>query len=267
MRKQKGLNLVWGLDYKRIMRNVWYVILMFFCLGCGPDSAFDCLQNAGTIVEEEVEVDEFKHIIVFKRIQLIVQKGDEQKVVIQTGKNLLNEINVRVEDSILKLSDYNSCNFSRDYDITKIFVTTPDIRQIRNSSGLTVESRGILTFDELALVSEDRFNEDGFHKDGDFRLTLDVNSLNVDANGLSKFYLDGNVRSAFFGLYDSDVRVEAANLEVLDVGFIHRSTNKLIVNPIERLRGQIRGLGDVISVNRPPIVEVEELYTGTLIFQ
>ncbi len=249
------------------MRKLLYILIFALFSGCGADSAFDCLQNAGPIIEEEIEVDVFKQIIVFKRIQLIVQTGDTQKVVVQTGENLFNEINVRVEDSILKLSDYNSCNFSRDYDITKVFVTSPDIRLIRNSSGLTVESRGILTFDKLALLSEDRFAEDVFHKDGDFRLSLNVNSLNIDANGLSKFYLDGKVRSAFFGLYDSDVRVEAANLEILDLGFIHRSTNKMIVNPILSLRGQIRGLGDVISVNRPPIVEVEEFYTGTLIFQ
>jgi len=239
--------------------------MMFW--NCGPDSAFDCIQNSGAIVQEEVEVDVFSKIIVFKRIQLIVIDGETQKVVVETGENLFNEINVRVEDSILKLSDYNSCNFVRDYGITKVYVTSPNINRIRNSSGLTVESRGTLSYDKLALLSEDRFNEDGFYKNGDFRLTLDLGSLNVDANGLSKFYLDGKVRSAFFGLYDSDVRVEAANLEVLDVGFIHRSTNKLIVNPILSLKGQIRGLGDVISVNRPPIVEVEEFYTGTLIFQ
>ena len=41
----------------------------------------------------------------------------------------------------------------------------------------------------------------------------------------------------------------------------------MIINPIESLRGSIRGTGDVISVNRPPIVEVEEYYTGQLLFE
>ena len=36
---------------------------------------------------------------------------------------------------------------------------------------------------------------------------------------------------------------------------------------IERIRGEIRGTGDIISLNRPAIIEVEEIYTGRLIFQ
>ena len=36
----------------------------------------------------------------------------------------------------------------------------------------------------------------------------------------------------------------------------------MIVNPQQSISGQIRGTGDVISINEPPIVEVERLYTG-----
>ena len=41
----------------------------------------------------------------------------------------------------------------------------------------------------------------------------------------------------------------------------------MIVNPQASIKGSIFGTGDVISVNRPPVVEVEELYTGRLIFE
>jgi hypothetical protein len=41
----------------------------------------------------------------------------------------------------------------------------------------------------------------------------------------------------------------------------------MIVNPQQSLTGLLRGTGDLISVNHPPIVDVEQLYTGHLIFQ
>jgi len=61
--------------------------------------------------------------------------------------------------------------------------------------------------------------------------------------------------------------LEAENLRVNEVRIFQRSANIMIINPVESLRGSIRGTGDVISVNRPPIVEVEEYYTGQLLFE
>jgi hypothetical protein len=179
----------------------------------------------------------------------------------------MSEIQLEVIDSVLTISDRNSCNWVRDYGITKVYITSPNIKQIRNSSGLTVKSEGVLRFPFLDLVSEDRVIEDVYHVDGDFDLDLDVGWLNINANGLSKFYLRGKTWGGFFGLYDGDVRVEAADLEIQQLNFYHRSTNKMIVNPQQSIRGKIWGLGNVISKNRPPIVEVEELYTGRLIFE
>jgi hypothetical protein len=53
---------------------------------------------------------------------------------------------------------------------------------------------------------------------------------------------------------------------VKNLSVFHRGSNKMIVYPIDRLGGEILNSGDVVSKNRPPIVEVEELYTGRLIF-
>jgi hypothetical protein len=39
------------------------------------------------------------------------------------------------------------------------------------------------------------------------------------------------------------------------------------VNPQNKIAGEIRGTGDVIAVNEPPVVEVEQFFTGQLIFQ
>jgi len=76
-----------------------------------------------------------------------------------------------------------------------------------------------------------------------------------------------NCKKASIGFEDEVPRFEGQNLIINDLRILQRSANVMIVNPQERLRGEIRGTGDVISVNRPPIVEVEEFFTGRLIFQ
>ena len=251
------------------MRLLGIFLLVILFSGCNSENAWDCFQSTGDIVEQEYDLDAFKKIIVWDRVHLYVSDGPEQKVVVQTGSNLLNEIRVRVEDSILKVSDRNSCNYTRGYDVTKVFVTyNRDSLEIRNSSGLPVDGIGPIRFKKLVLVSEDRSQEDAFHIDGDFRFNnLDVVQLGVEANGLSKFYLKGKTNTAHIGFFNGDCRFEGAELEANYVYLFHRSTNDMIINPKFLIQGTITSLGDVISVNHPAQVNVEELYTGKLIFE
>ena len=148
-----------------------------------------------------------------------------------------------------------------------MFVTSPNITEIRNSSGQTIESDGVLGWESLTLISEDGDNEDEFHIDGDFRLELDVDELTIGSTGISNYFLSGKARFANIGLFDGDGRVEAGDLEIKELELFHRGTQRMIVRPINSIRGEIRGLGDVIAKNRPPFVNVETFFTGALIFE
>ncbi len=249
------------------MKKILFLITLITFLGCDSDKGLNCFQAAGDIIQEEFTVDTFSSIIVWERTQLIIEQGETQKVVVETGENLLNDIEVQVKDGALNLRNNNGCNVVRDYGLTKVYVTTPNIDSIRNSSGLPVESIGTLSFPTLALISEDFEEEDAFHIDGDFKLDLQVENLDIVANGLSNFYLSGTADTATFSLFAGDGRIEAENLLVGELTIFHRGTQDMIVNPQEAIRGKIVSLGNVIAKNRPPIVEVEELYRGRLIFE
>lgn len=243
---------------------IFSLVLMF---GCDSDKALDCIQAAGDIVQTEISVAPFSEIIVFERTQLFIQQGDEQKVVVESGENLLNDIELKVTSNTLSIKNKNSCNLVRDYGLTKVYITSPNISEIRSSTGLSIESIGVLRFQELRLISEDQYNEDEYHTDGDFIMNLEVDKLQVIANGLSHFFLSGSATNAFFGLYSGDCKIEAASLLVQKLDLYHRSTNDMVVNPQQYIKGEIVSLGNVISKNRPPTVEVEEMYRGELIFE
>ena len=242
-------------------------VVLFLFSGCDSENGWDCTQKAGDIVETEFTVQPFTEILVWERIKLFVKQGEEQKVVVQTGENLMSDVEVTVTNGKLEIHNNNSCNFVRDYGLTKVYVTSPNISEIRSSTGLPVESIGVLRFPSLSLASEDQMNEDNYHIDGDFKLDLEVESLNIVANGLSKFYLSGSANNANFGLYAGDCRIFAENLIVQNLTVYHRSTGEMVVNPQQSIKGKIVSLGNVISKTRPPIVEVQELYRGRLIFE
>jgi hypothetical protein len=173
------------------MKKLVSIILVIILFSCNSENAPDCFQNAGAIIEKEFDVDSFAKITVFPRVELIVIYGPTQKVILQTGEYLINDIEVNLEDGRLNIYNNNACNFTRDYGITKVFVTSPNLTEIRNASQLKVRSESVLTYDSLSLFSED-FNQEGeINTNGNFQLEVDCNTLEVFVNNLSSVLLSG----------------------------------------------------------------------------
>src|SRR5690606_17232272 len=133
---------------------------------------------------------------------------------------------------------------------------------IRNSSNFTVRSNGILYYQELNLLSENFGNEDVYSAIGDFNLQVNCEVMRLTFNNLSTAFISGNVTDLVVGFYSGDSRFEGANLIAQNIQIYHRSSNDMILNPQLSLTGEIRSTGDVISLNQPAVVEVEEFYTG-----
>ncbi|WP_291866058.1 head GIN domain-containing protein [Maribacter sp.] len=243
-----------------------FFLLLVLNLACTSTSAPDCFQAAGDISREEVTLADFNKITVFENIELILKEG-EQKVEIETGEFLREEVTAVVEDGRLVLRDENDCNFVRDYGVTKIYVTAPNIKEIRSSTSWPIRSEGILSYNSLTLLSESYGEPEAETTDGEFILTLNANSISVVVNGNSYFKLSGSTKNLNVMIAAGDSRIETENLMAKSIIFNHRGSNDLLIHPEETLTGVLRGTGDVRSFNKPPSVSVETLYTGKLIFE
>ena len=250
------------------MKRILYLFLLVSLItSCNKEDAPDCFQTAGDIVQNEVAVPEFEELIVYGRIKLYIEQGEEHKVVIESGENLINEVTAEVENGRLSLRNGNDCNFFRDYELTTVYVTVPKLTWLQNAGNRTIESVGELHFPEIWLRSFNQEKDSEIYTNGDFRMKLISENIRITTDGYSNFFLSGEV--GYFDVYiaDDDSRVEAAELVAQTVEIQHRGTNKIIVNPQQVLKGEIRSTGDVISVFRPATVDVETFYTGKLIFQ
>ncbi|MGB8703870.1 MAG: head GIN domain-containing protein [Gillisia sp.] len=243
------------------------VFIAVLATGCAPNQLSGCLKGTGDIVQEEVDVAPFHEIIVYERVKLFIQQGPEQKVVIETGKNLRKDVYVDVKDGRLSIHNDNSCNLFRDYEVTKVYVTLPDLTWLQNSSGYAIESIGVLKFDNLWLRSFNQEMDPKIHTDGDFKLNLNVHDLRITNDNYSNYFLSGKADhvNAFFA--SGDGRLEGRNFIVQKYDIFHRGTNKLIVNPQQSFNAELRSTGDVIVVHRPPQVQYKEYYTGRVIFE
>ena len=243
------IGLGWGNVATIVARCGMFLAIVITLVNCNSENAPDCFQNAGDIIRETVEVPNFTAITVYENVEMTLRQGSPLKVEVETGENLRNEVEVEVVDGRLLVRDTNDCNFTRKYGLTKVFVTAPEITEIRSSTGLDILSDGVLSYPSLTLISESFNDPDAGYTSGEFNLELDTQGLTIVSNGIS-FYS----------------RLEAEALIAENISFNHRGSNDMRLSPQESLKGTLRGTGDVVSFNRPAVVEVEQLYKGELIF-
>lgn len=227
----------------------------------------DCIESSGETVVKEIEVQTFSRIKVYRGIQVIIKEGIAYKVEIQAGENFIDNIEVKQNGNQLIFKDNTSCNWVRDYGQTKIFVTTPTLTEIYSKTDRDISSDGILTFPELNILSldKDADGESGAGT-GDFHIQVQNNTLSIQNNNVSRFYLSGTTDLAYYNFYFGDGRLEAQNLIAQQIHVFHRGSNDMVVTPIQSIEGVLNSTGDLRLTTMPPIVNIQELYHGRVIY-
>ncbi len=247
----------------KLTHTLLIFLLIQICISCSNDGAPDCFKNAGATVVYEVPVATFTAINISEGIELIIAEGEERKVIIETGENLKAEISAEVVGNELYLKNSTGCNWVRDYSTTKVYVTTPVLTKIYSASQFAVKSEGVLSFPELMLQSG-LFGET---TSGTFELQVDCESLIIEDNQSSHYHISGTVNNLKISFYAGDARFEGSGLLANKVNIFHRSSNDIIVNPQQEVQGTLYSTGNLVLKNQPPVVDVERLYTGQVLYQ
>ena len=88
------------------MKTLVYLVIIVLLFSCNSENAGDCFQTVGSILQEEIALDTFDKILVNRDVELIVKEGNTQKVIIETGKNLWNDVEAIVVDELTWLLKY-----------------------------------------------------------------------------------------------------------------------------------------------------------------
>jgi hypothetical protein len=141
------------------------------------------------------------------------------------------------------------------------------LEEVYSKTDRNISSNGVLTFPYISFVAMDKDGdgESGVGT-GDFILNVNNGYLNIANNNVSRFYLSGQTNTANFNFYFGDGRIEAQNLTAQNIIVYHRGSNDMVVNPIQSISGTMNSTGNIILKNVPPIVQVEELYQGRVIY-
>lgn len=243
-----------------------YAFALFFVVSCaGLD---DCVKSSGPMATKSIDLEgqPFSKIIVNRGIALVVAQGSEYSVTVKAGQNLVDDIQVSIENQMLTLKDNTSCNWTREYGQTTVYITAPDLTHIHSKTELEITSVGVLSFPHLRLYAMDIL--DGYKGvgNGDFRLEVNCPNLTIENNDLSRYYIKGTVQNLWVNFYEWGGIFYGQELVANAIQVYHRGSNDLYLHPVESITGSIYNLGNIYCSPRPPIVNVQEYYRGRLIF-
>jgi len=217
----------------------------------------------GAVVTYATPVADFTAIELSLGIELVITEGPEQMVTIQTGENIKQYISAQVKDGKLYLTNAVDCNWVRDYKSTTIYVTTPHLEKIYSASQFAVKSNGVLAFPSLSLQSG-IFSETA---SGTFELDVNCQNLTIDDNQACYYIIDGVVENLAVNFYSGDSRFDGGDLTAQKLQVFHRSTNDIIANVQQEVTGTLYSTGNLVLKNHQPVVTVNRIYTGKVVYE
>lgn len=246
----------------KIQITVLLCLLQLF-MGCNSDNAPECFKKAGKTISYEIAVPEFNAIHVGPGVEVVIKQGTERKIEIQTGENLKGAVSAKVLNNELLLTNDTGCNWVRGYKTTTIYITAPYLDKIYSASQFSVKSDGVLNYPSLTLQSG-LISETA---SGIFELNIDSQNLTIDDNQSAYYIISGKVENLNINFYAGDSRFEGTDLIAQKIKVFQRSSNDIIANPQLEVTGKIYSTGNLVLKNHPPLVDVEQLYTGKIIYK
>lgn len=248
------------------MRKI-FILLSFLLVFISCEKPSECYESTGDMVTRLIPVNPFTRIKVYPGIAVVITQGPEYKVEIKSGSNLIDNVSVTQNDNQLVLTDNTTCNWLREYGQTTVYITTPNLEEIYSKTDKNISSNGVLTFPIIKIYALDK-NGDGEEAagTGDFYLAINNNQLVIENNNVSRYFISGTTNSALFNFWAGDGRIDATDLTIQNINVYHRGSNDMIVRPIQSITGKMVSTGDVILKNNPPIVDVQQLYQGHVIY-
>lgn len=259
-------------DYK--MRTFILHIVTLCCLilvtSCGISE--DCFKGNGNQITQTFPFEGFSRVKVYDGVGLVVKEGPNYEVKIKTSDNIIDNLEVKLHGNILVIKDNSTCNIARDYGQTTVYVTIPDGTtlpliqelELHSKTEQKVQSDGILHSPIVRLFS---IGDDGDEAGtGDFIIQVDNGQLVVESNTVSNYYIKGNCYQMLLNFYFGDGRFYGKDFHVENVKVYHRGSNDMFVYPLQKIEGIINATGNVVLENIPPIIDVEEVFRGRVIY-
>lgn len=241
------------------MKKFIYIsaILMLIISSCDKNNVGDCFKSTGPMMVQERSITNFHTVLLKDNVNLILEYSDSSKLKVEAGSNLLNNIVTDINDSILTISNLNSCNWVRNYNSpinVYLDISLVDTIYYRSSADVIC----------IDTVVKDIFQLDVFEGSGIISLLLNTKNLIVNMHtGSADIMLDGITTNSYL-FQNGFGRIDGSNCRSSSVYARNWSSNNMYLYPENYLSVEIKNIGDVYYHGNPQI-DATLTSTGKLI--
>lgn len=221
------------------MKSILYIqlfILLLYNTGC--EKVAICIKGKEGLERRTIEVSSFKEIEYEGEGTLFLSQGPEQKVEVETNKDLLQYFNTKVGANEVWRAGFNKCT---DQKTLNIYVTVKDIRRIKLYGSGQIIGNSPITSDKfqvdlsgsgtISMEAISNYLSTSLSGSGDIKLKGSSNELNVSVDG------SGNV----------DTKKLGAN----NVNTTTKGSGNIQVSANQTLNSTIKGSGSVLYSGTP----------------
>jgi hypothetical protein len=230
------------------------IFSMLMITSCTGEQADDCFTNSGQQVTESRPAGIIEKIELWDNVNLVLIPGSSPQIIVEAGENIMDAVTTEITNGTLVIRNTMQCNWVRNFnkELT-VFVTAPQLSEIRYEGSGDISTRSQLNLDSLQLSI--------WGGAGSFNLDLNVTRLNlaqhygtVDLHVSGRAYIT-TIFSNSFGPFYCDSLVS-------NIIYIRNSgTNNCYVHPLHVLEAEITSVGDIYYSGNP--YDVKSVITGS----
>ena len=217
----------------------------------------DCFTSTGKEKTVVRTLPKFSNIELYDRIELNYFYSPDYFIELTAGKNLIENIETKVEGNLLTIKNNNRCNWVRSFK-KKVTVNlfAPKFTDFTYFGSGNVEFKDTLQSDVFRLNLWDA--------SGDMHLLLKSDYIELKTHtGPGAIYAKGSCRELIAYLGGTG-KIEAEALIANDVLAINKNTGTIIVHCNNKLKAEILGPGNIFYLGNPTI-DLYKKRSGNLI--
>ncbi len=210
--------------------------------GCFSDNdgLFNCERGEGPLVSEVINIDDFTGIELDIAADIYLTQGSEFSVEVEAQENILNELELDVQGSVLEI-DFDDC--VRNHDDINFYITMPELRK------LSIKGSGQITTENFFTVNDLELKISG---SGDIDMGVNADDIEVDISGSGKIFMEGSA-DKFDTKISGSGDIKSFDLLANKVDVRISGSGDAEVNVVDKLDIKITGSGDVYYRGNPEV--------------
>lgn len=230
---------------------VYISFFAFLIVACNKPEDRACYKGYGEVSEIEYAIDSVKEFKLYKNIKYRFYQDSTRKVVVRTGENILNFIDVQTVDYVTSIHNNNKCHFLRENDkLVEVDIHYPHYRDIYAESTDSIIFMDTLKGDKVGWHLRDG--------GGTLLLNVDVNHIVLSVSfGVGNYVVSGQSKYANLSIQNKG-RGNALDLKAKFISIYQSSNADLLVNlDSAEVDVLFYGNGDVHFIGVPNSLYVE----------